>query len=181
MHGNNCYWQGIYSIEEVKTYVVSFNLILILILIDINLTKFFSDFSSSTIRTCRAESVFHETLKMLAKMLAKNNLSHSINVFPNRNNRNERSASILQNGLTPINVFNSDARTSVSSSEIALFASWNGVNAKLALAAVAFRHPFFEEKERLPGRKKTSMRIAFYTKRRTTIFAKPFSPTTCKP
>lgn len=55
MHGNDCYWQGIYSIEEVKTYVVSFNLILILI--DINLTKFFSGFSFSTIRICIPRNV----------------------------------------------------------------------------------------------------------------------------
>lgn len=56
-------------------------------------------------------------------------------------------------GLTPINVLTA-TREPTFSIMATLFASWNGVNAKLALATIAFRDLFFEEKERLAGKKK---------------------------
>lgn len=77
--------------------------------------------------------------------------------------------------------FNSDARTSVSPArlhflpaETALTRNWHSPRSHSGTLSSRKRSGSL-------GGKKTSMRIAFYTKRRTTIFAKPISRTTCKP
>lgn len=55
------------------------------------------DFSASTIGICRAESVFHDTLKTLARMLGKSKqaVTPDKRVPQTETIENERSASIL--------------------------------------------------------------------------------------
>lgn len=74
-------------------------------------------------------------------------------------------------GLTPINVLTATPEP-MFSIEATLFASWNSVNAKLALATIAFRDSFFEEKERLVRKKKARCESHFTRNDKFRIFAK---------
>lgn len=101
---------------------------------------------------------------------------------PKWNNRNERFIRLDSPKRSHANkCFNSDARTSVSPArlhflpaETALTRNWHSPRSHSGTLSSRKRSGSL-------GGKKTSTRIAFYTKRRTTIFAKPISRTKCKP